>query len=131
MTAKRKRMKRRRKGKERRKRGENAETGEKRGDRDNPSEFGRDPNMLPGGVQTVAQRNRSSGRWCCVKEERCVDITAGNNNNTAPNRQLRHCQHCDNTTLLLHATPPSTGTIPLSNSLNASRQHIRISPKFT
>ena len=36
-----------------------------------------------------------------------------------------------NTTLLLHATPPSTRTIPLSNSLNASRQHIRISPKFT
>ena len=28
--------------------------------------------MLAGGVQTVAQMNRSSGRWCCVKEEHCV-----------------------------------------------------------
>ena len=73
-----------REGKERRKRGENAETGEKRGERDNPSEFRRDPNMLPGGVQTVAPRNRSSRRWCCVKAERCVDITA--RDKTAPDR---------------------------------------------
>ena len=55
--------------KERRKRWDKGKDRRKR----QSSEFGRDPNMLPGGVQTVAQRNRSSGRWCCVKEERCVE----------------------------------------------------------